>query len=103
MSLGSRKAERTQSGIGTYTAAGEYGIPVLNPEHLDERIEWIRFNHALKEPHRESLGVHFFWMIILLKEHGMIPHAMLFSSPVQGCDEPGLLYVFGLSEGSAGL
>ena len=53
-------------GTGAQTAnktgelAGEYGVPVLRPVHLDQRLAWIRFNHALKEPRRDRYGVHFF-------------------------------------------
>lgn len=46
--------------LGPFDCAGEYGVPVLRPVHLDKRLEWLRFNHALKEPHRERYGVHFF-------------------------------------------
>ena len=46
--------------LGLFAQAGEYGIPVLRPVHLDQRLEWIRFNHAMREKHRERYGVHFF-------------------------------------------
>ena len=35
--------------LGHFETDGEYNIPKLHPEHMDERIDWIRFNHALQE------------------------------------------------------
>lgn len=46
--------------LGHFETVGEYNIPKLHPEHMDERIDWIRFNHALQEQSRRNLGVHFF-------------------------------------------
>ena len=43
-----------------HEGVGEYGIPALQPVHLDHRLEWIRFNHAPREPHRDRYGVQFF-------------------------------------------
>ena len=60
MSLESVKRNGHNLDLGQFELAGEYGIPQLQPVHLDERIQWIRFNHALKEQTRECLGVHFF-------------------------------------------
>ena len=60
MSLESVKRNGHNLDLGQFELAGEYGIPKLHPVHLDERIGWIRFNHALKEQSRSNLGVHFF-------------------------------------------
>lgn len=60
MALESVKRNGHNLDLGRFEIAGEYGIPRLYPVHLDERIEWIRFNHALKEQSRSRLGVHFF-------------------------------------------
>ena len=46
--------------LGAFDRAGEYGIPVLQPVQLDQRLEWVRFNHALRETHRDQYGVQFF-------------------------------------------
>ena len=46
--------------LGCFETAGEYKIPLLYPEHLDECIDWIRFNHALQQQSRCGFGVHFF-------------------------------------------
>lgn len=60
MALESVKRNGHNLDLGQFETVGEYGIPKLYPVHLDERIEWIRFNHALKEQSRSRLGVHFF-------------------------------------------
>lgn len=46
--------------LGCFETDGEYKIPLLYPEHLEECIDWIRFNHALQQQSRRDLGVHFF-------------------------------------------
>ncbi len=46
--------------LGNFELAGNYDIPVLHPVQLAERLEWIRFNHALKQPDRRRYGVQFF-------------------------------------------
>lgn len=60
MALESVKRNGHNLDLGRFELTGEYGIPQLHPVQLDERINWIRFNHALKEQTREHLGVHFF-------------------------------------------
>ena len=60
MALESVKRNGHNLDLGRFETVGAYGIPRLYPIHLDERIEWIRFNHALKEQSRSRLGVHFF-------------------------------------------
>ena len=60
MSLEGLKRNGHHFELGQFETEGEYGIPVLSPVHLDERMEWIRFNHALKEPNKHQYGVHFF-------------------------------------------
>ena len=63
MALESVKRNGHNLDLGRFETVGAYGIPRLYPIHLDERIEWIRFNHALKEQSRSRLGVHFSLMI----------------------------------------
>ena len=60
MSLEALKRNGHNLELGDFELTGEYGIPVLRPEQLNQRFEWIRFNHALREPHRERYGVQFF-------------------------------------------
>ena len=60
MSLEALKRNGHNLELGGFDRAGTYGTPVLHPVHLDRRLEWIRFNHALKEPHRDRYGIHFF-------------------------------------------
>ena len=60
MSLEALKRNGHNLELGTFDRAGEYGVPVLRPVHLSKRLEWLRFNHALREPHRDRYGVHFF-------------------------------------------
>ena len=60
MSLEALKRNGHNLELGSFELIGEYGIPVLRPVQLDARLTWIRFNHALREPHRERYGVHFF-------------------------------------------
>lgn len=60
MSLEALKRNGHNLELGSFELAGEYGIPVLRPVQLDIRLEWIRFNHALREPHRDRYGIHFF-------------------------------------------
>lgn len=60
MSLEMLKRNGHNLELGPFGRAGDYGIPILQPVHLDRRLEWIRFNHALREKHRNRFGVHFF-------------------------------------------
>ena len=62
MALESLKRNGHRLELGNFEKEGEYGIPVLEPEHLDTRLTWIRFNHALKLPNSErgKYGIHFF-------------------------------------------
>ena len=60
MSLEALKRNGHNLELGEFEVAGQYGIPVLQPVHLNDRIDWIRFNHALKEENRDKYGVHFF-------------------------------------------
>ena len=60
MSLEALKRNGHNLELGRFELAGEYGIPVLRPVSLPGRLEWIRFNHALRETHRDRYGVHFF-------------------------------------------
>lgn len=60
MSLEALKRNGHNLELGAFELAGEYGIPVLRPVHLDKRLDWVRFNHALRETHRDRYGVHFF-------------------------------------------
>ena len=60
MSLEGLKRNGHHFELGQFETDGEYDIPVLHPTILDERMEWIRFNHALKEPNKKDYGVHFF-------------------------------------------
>lgn len=59
MSLEALKRNGHRLELGSFEQVGEYGIPVIKPEHLEERLNWIRFNHALQEKER-ICGVHFF-------------------------------------------
>ncbi len=61
MSLEAVKRNGHRLELGPFAQAGEYGIPVLRPVSLDRGLEWVRFNHALKEEHRDRYGVHF-WL-----------------------------------------
>lgn len=49
MALEALKRNGHNLDLGQFELDGDYGIPKLSPVHLDERIGWIRFNHALKE------------------------------------------------------
>ena len=60
MSLESVKRNGHNLELGAFETVGEYGIPALHPVRLDKRLEWIRFNHALREPDKARYGVHFF-------------------------------------------
>ena len=60
MSLEALKRNGHNLELGRFELAGEYGVPVLRPVSLPGRLEWIRFNHALRETHRDRYGVHFF-------------------------------------------
>ena len=60
MSLEALKRNGHNLDLGVTELAGPYGIPAIQPVHLDKRLEWIRFNHALREPHKDRFGVHFF-------------------------------------------
>lgn len=60
MALEALKRNGHNLDLGQFELDGDYGIPKLSPVQLDERIGWIRFNHALKEQGRSQLGVHFF-------------------------------------------
>ena len=60
MSLEALKRNGHNLELGRFELAGEYGVPVLRPVSLPGRLEWIRFNHALREAHRDRYGVHFF-------------------------------------------
>ena len=60
MSLEALKRNGHNLELGAFEKAGEYGIPVLHPVRLDRRLEWVRFNHALRETHRDRYGVQFF-------------------------------------------
>ena len=60
MSLEALKSNGHNLELGVTERTGPYGIPVIRPVHLDRRLDWIRFNHALKEPHKDRFGVHFF-------------------------------------------
>ena len=60
MSLEALKRNGHNLELGEFAVAGKYDIPVLSPVVLPERIDWIRFNHALKEKNRDQYGVHFF-------------------------------------------
>jgi len=60
MSLEALKRNGHNLELGSFEPAGEYGIPVLQPVQLNERLEWLRFNHAFREPNRGKYGVHFF-------------------------------------------
>lgn len=46
--------------LGLFDQSGPFGIPILHPVHLERRLEWIRFNHALQEHDRKLYGVHFY-------------------------------------------
>lgn len=60
MSLEALKRNGHNLELGTFEQQGEYGIPVLKPVQMEERLEWIRFNHALREEQKTRYGVHFF-------------------------------------------
>jgi len=60
MSLEALKRNGHNLDIGAFELAGEYGIPVLQPVHLEKRLEWMRFNHAMNAKNRDRFGVHFF-------------------------------------------
>ena len=60
MSLEALKRNGHRLELGAFEKAGEYDIPILRPVHLDRRLEWMRFNHALKENQRARYGVQFF-------------------------------------------
>ena len=52
MSLEALKRNGHNLELGSFELIGEYGVPALRPVQLDARLTWIRFNHALREPHR---------------------------------------------------
>lgn len=62
MSLEGLKRNGHHLELGAFPCVGEYGIPSIAPVQLDERLQWIRFNHALSLPQseRKNYGVHFF-------------------------------------------
>ena len=60
MSLESLKRNGHHLELGNFAAAGDYDIPILRPVQIDARLDWIRFNHALREPEKSRYGVHFF-------------------------------------------
>lgn len=60
MSLEALKRNGHKLELGSFETQGEYGIPVIEPEELNENIPWMRFNHALQEAEREKYGIHFF-------------------------------------------
>ena len=60
MSLEALKRNGHNLELGKFERTGEYGVPVLRSVSLPGRLEWIRFNHALRETHRDRYGVHFF-------------------------------------------
>ncbi len=62
MALESLKRNGHRLELGNFATEGEYGIPVLRPVQLAEKLTWIRFNHALKLPQaeRHKYGIHFF-------------------------------------------
>lgn len=62
MALESLKRNGHRLELGNFVTEGEYGIPVLRSVQLEEKLTWIRFNHALKLPQseRHKYGIHFF-------------------------------------------
>ncbi len=46
--------------LGDFATEGSYGIPILKPAHLTERIPWIPFNCAKTDKLRAAHGIHFF-------------------------------------------
>lgn len=60
MSLEALKRNGHNLALDTFEAAGEYGIPVLQPVQLTVMPEWIAFNAAMTAENRRGLGVHFF-------------------------------------------
>ena len=60
MSLEALKRNGHNLELGEFEVAGEYGIPVLKPLYLPERIDWVAFNNANADRQRRTHGVHFF-------------------------------------------
>lgn len=60
MSLEALKRNGHNLDLNGNRLVGAYGIPAIEPVHTDKWLEWIRFNHALREPKRARYGVHFF-------------------------------------------
>lgn len=60
MSLEAMKRNGHNLELGEFEVAGEYGIPVLKPLNLPERIDWVAFNNANADRQRRTHGVHFF-------------------------------------------
>lgn len=60
MSLEALKRNGHNLELGKFEVVGQYKIPVIRPVHLDTRLGWLRFNHALQEKSRSNYGVHFF-------------------------------------------
>lgn len=60
MSLEAVKRNGHNLDLGWFDTVGEYGIPVIHPVHLDRELQWMRFNHSLKEKDKHLFGVHFY-------------------------------------------
>ena len=60
MSLEALKRNGHHLELGVFNLVGDYGIPALRPVQLEEKLDWIRFNHSLRDPYPDRHGVQFF-------------------------------------------
>ena len=60
MSLEAVKRNGHNLDLGIFDVAGEYDIPVIRPVYLETKLQWMRFNHSLREKDKDKFGVHFY-------------------------------------------
>lgn len=60
MSLEAVKRNGHNIDLGWFDTVGEYGIPVIQPIHLEQKYLWLRFNQSLTEKKKSEFGVHFY-------------------------------------------
>ena len=53
-----------------FEGVGRYGVPALLPEYIETKY-FIPFNYAKSCKDPDQCGVHFFYMIINLKDFGI--------------------------------
>lgn len=60
MSLEALKRNGHNLLLGEFACAGRYSIPILRPQFLPDRVDWIPFNCASTTAARKQRGVHFY-------------------------------------------